>query len=151
MDPVIQGVILTPEKKIAVPGGDVFHAVRMSSNGFRGFGEAYFSFVDRGVIKGWKKHLRVTLNLMVPIGAIRFVLYDDREESITRGNFFDVSLSPDNYCRLTVPPKIWTSFCGVSEGVNMLLNIIDEEHSSDEAIAKPLDEIQFYFGLNSDS
>lgn len=143
MDPVIQGVILTPEKKIAVPGGDVFHAVRMSSNGFSGFGEAYFSFAEAGVVKGWKKHLRVTLNLVVPIGAIRFVLYDDREESITRGNFFDVSLSPENYCRLTVPPEIWMSFCGVSKGMNMLLDIIDEEHVPEESVSCPFGDIPY--------
>lgn len=147
MGPVIQGVILTAEKKIAVPGGDVFHAVKMSSDGFSGFGEAYFSFAEAGVVKGWKKHLRITLNLVVPIGAIRFVLYDDREKSASRGSFLDVILSPENYCRLTVPPKIWMSFCGVSEGVNMLLDIIDEEHVPEESINCPFEDIPYSLGM----
>lgn len=143
METLIMGVILSPERKFVVPGGDVFHAVKRSSEGFNIFGEAYFSFVKSGVVKGWRKHSRITLNLVVPVGAIRFILYDDREGSTSRGAFLDVTLSPENYLRLVVPPKIWMSFRGVSDGVNMLLDITDEEYSVEESVTCPFDEIPF--------
>ena len=36
--------------------GTVMHAIKKNSNGFAGFGEAYFSTVNFNNIKGWKKH-----------------------------------------------------------------------------------------------
>ena len=52
---ILDGVILTPLKKIGHPKGDVFHAMKLSDEGFCGFGEAYFSTVNKSEIKGWKK------------------------------------------------------------------------------------------------
>ena len=129
---VIEGVILTPLKKIEHPLGDVYHGMKKSDIGFSGFEEAYFSTIHHGVIKPWKRHTRMTLNLIVPVGKIRFVLYDDRKDSPTKGKFMNIVLSIDNYYRLTVPPNIWLSFKGVGEPVNLLLNISNLEHDPTE-------------------
>ena len=102
---LIDGVLLTQQKIINVSGGDVFHGVKVSDLGFDGFGEAYFSTIEFGAIKGWKRHRLMTLNLLVPIGEIKFVIYDDRPASTTNGLFQEVTLSPSNYCRLTIPPS----------------------------------------------
>ena len=75
----IDGVILTSLGIIEVEGGNVLHAMKQEDNGFNGFGEAYFSTAEHKVIKGWKRHFEMTLNIVVPIGHIRFVLYDDRD------------------------------------------------------------------------
>ena len=64
----IEGVILTPLNKICHPKGDVFHGMKKSDVGFVGFGEAYFSTVNYTEIKGWNRHKRMTLNLVVPVG-----------------------------------------------------------------------------------
>ena len=48
---------------------------------FNHFKESYFSTVNGDVIKPWKKHNKMTLNLVVPLGEIKFVLFDDRRES----------------------------------------------------------------------
>ena len=77
----IEGVILTPLKKISHPRGDVFHGMKKSDNGYAGFGEAYFSTIKNGEIKGWNKHKRMTLNLVVPVGKVIFIIYDGREKS----------------------------------------------------------------------
>ena len=139
----IVGLIVSPLKQIENPRGDILHAMKISSEGFSGFGEAYFSSVNKGEIKGWKKHLEMTLNIIVPTGEIRFVIYDDREHSLTNDQAFDINLSRNNYCRLTVPPGLWLGFQGVSRGTNLLLNIANIEHNSDESINIPLEEIKF--------
>ena len=139
----IEGLIVSPLKQIENPRGDILHAMKISSEGFSGFGEAYFSSVNKGEIKGWKKHLEMTLNIIVPTGEIRFVIYDDREHSLTNDQAFDINLSRNNYCRLTVPPGLWLGFQGVSRGTNLLLNIANIEHNSDESINIPLEEIKF--------
>ena len=80
-DSIITGVLQTPLKMIDVPGGDVLRAMKRSDLGYLGFGEAYFSTVELGAVKAWKRHRKMVLNLIVPIGAVRFVIYDDRTKT----------------------------------------------------------------------
>lgn len=140
---MIEGVQLSPLKRISHPLGDVFHGMKSSDSSFSGFGEAYFSTVKYGAIKGWKKHLRMTLNLIVIMGEVRFVLFDNREESTTKGEFFEVHLSLENYQRLTIPPGIWVGFQGVSEGQNILLNVANLEHDPQESVTAKIEEISY--------
>jgi dTDP-4-dehydrorhamnose 3,5-epimerase len=139
---VIEGLLLTRAEKIINEKGDIYHAIKAESIGFKGFGEAYFSKIKKGVIKGWKRHNRVTLNLLVPIGEIIFVIYDDRSNSSSNGSFYETRLSPENYFRLTVPPGVWVAFKGMKDN-NMLLNIIPDEHDPFESDNLPLDGINY--------
>ena len=66
--------------KITRIGGDVWHVLKSSESSYDGFGEAYFSWLEPGAIKAWKKHLQMTMNLVVPIGKVRFVFYDFENE-----------------------------------------------------------------------
>lgn len=144
--PLIDGVIVSPLKRIAHPKGDVLHAIKSGSNGFDGFGEAYFSSIKEGEVKGWKKHLKMTLNLIVPEGEIRFVVFDDRENSQTKSKFFQINLSKENYCRLTISPGLWMGFQGISEYTNLLLNVASIEHDPEESINLPLESIIYEWG-----
>ena len=139
----IDGLILTSLKKIHHPKGDIFHSIRKSDNGFNGFGEAYFSIIKYDQVKGWNKHKRMTLNLVVPIGSVKFVIYDDRESSSTNSKFYTVELSPDKYNRLTIHPGLWLAFKGNSKKTNLILNVADMEHDSEEIERLALDKIPF--------
>lgn len=133
----MDGIILTPLKQIYHPKGDILHAIKKNDDGFVGFGEAYFSTIHKGVIKGWKKHTKMTLNLVVPIGEIEFVIYKEDSKE-----FFQVKLSQKNYQRLTVKPNLWMAFRGLKEN-NMLLNIASIEHNPSESKKIALESI-FY-------
>jgi dTDP-4-dehydrorhamnose 3,5-epimerase len=128
----VAGVLLTPLKRIHHPKGDVFHGMKKSDAGFFGFGEAYFSTINNADTKPWKKHLEMTLNFVVPMGEIRFVIYDDRENSVTKNCFFDVTLGDNNYERITIPPGVWVAFKGVGPNYNLLLNLANMEHDPNE-------------------
>ena len=128
---------MTPLKQIHNLKGDIFHAMKKSDEGFDGFGEAYFSTINQNDIKGWKKHTKMTLNLVVPVGEIEFVVYDENTKE-----FFSVILSQDNYQRLTVRAGLWMAFTGKSEN-SMLLNIASIEHNPDEAINTDLEAIEY--------
>ena len=138
---MIKDVLITKLDVIDTPGGNVMHAMKESSTGYAGFGEAYFSQVEKGAIKAWKCHQKMTLNLVVPVGEIRFVLFDDREVSNTQ--FQEVIISKDNYCRLTVPPMIWMGFQGLSGDGSMLLNIANLEHNPNEVDQRNIEQIKF--------
>jgi len=139
----IDGVLITPLKIIDIPGGAVMHAMKKSDSGFISFGEAYFSTIETGRIKGWKRHREMTLNLVVPNGEVRFVIYDARSESESFDVFQQVILSQENYCRLTVPPMLWLGFQGAARVTSTLLNIADTEHQLDEVDRKMLNELNF--------
>lgn len=137
----MDGVILTPLKQIHHPKGDIFHGMKKSDAGFAGFGEAYFSTINQDDIKGWKKHKEMTLNLVVTVGEIKFVVYDEVAKE-----FFSVTLSQNNYQRLTVKPNLWMAFQGVGE-YNMLLNLASIEHNPNEAINTELDNIVYKWSI----
>ncbi|WP_345980684.1 dTDP-4-dehydrorhamnose 3,5-epimerase [Sulfurimonas sp. HSL3-2] len=111
--------------------------MKKSDIGFEGFGEAYFSTINKGDIKGWKKHTKMTLNLVVPIGEIEFVVYNERTKE-----FFSIKLSKKNYQKLTVKPDLWMAFRGIGE-YNMLLNLANIEHDPDEAKNIDLKDIKY--------
>ena len=141
----MEGILLTPLKQIYHPKGDIFHGMKKSDPGFTAFGEAYFSTVQPGEVKHWKKHLRMTLNLVVPVGKIRFVMYDDRLDSPSKGQTFFVEIGPENYKRLTVSPGIWMAFEGIDQGLNLLLNMADMEHDPEEVERAELNAIPYPF------
>lgn len=146
---MIQGVTLHPLKQISVQNGDLWHAFKSTDEGFVGFGEAYFTQVKPHAIKGWKRHNRYVLNLVVVTGAVKFVIFDDREGSKTRGLFEEVILSPKhNYQRLTVAPGLWMAFAGADpEQTSMLMDLIPEVHDPSEGDRKDIGEIYYNFKL----
>ena len=137
MDKIIEGVILTPLKQIINPKGDLYHAMKQSDNGYESFGEAYFSTIIKDEIKGWKKHTKMTLNIVVPVGNIEFVVYDENSKE-----FFSTKLSHNNYQRLTVKAGLWMAFKGLDK-YNMLLNLSSIEHDPNEAINIGIEEIKY--------
>ena len=94
----------------------------------------------------WKKHLTMKLNVIVPLGEIKFVIYDDRIDSCTYKNFFEVVLGLNNYSRLTIPPEVWVSFQGVGEKQNLLLNIASIEHDPLESVNCPIHSFDYDWG-----
>ena len=143
---MIKDVVITHLDVIDTPGGNVLHAMKGSSAGYSGFGEAYFSQVDKGAVKAWKRHKKMTLNLVVPVGAIKFVLFDDRDMSNIQ--FQEIIISRDNYCRLTVPPMVWMGFQGLSSEGSMLLNIANIEHDPGEVHSLEIDKINYDWSIS---
>ncbi len=121
--------------------GRVLHAMKKSDLGYEGFEEAYFSTIYPKCIKGWKRHKSMTLNLIVPLGKIRFVLYDDRDiENINTNSYI---LSCDKYFRLTIPPMIWVAFQSLHNKESILLNVSNLIHNPREADNIELEKINF--------
>jgi len=140
----INGVLVTPLSIINTKGGDVLHAMKSIDQGYLGFGEAYFSKADSKAIKGWKLHKKMTLNLVVPVGSVRFILYDNRSERNNTSQFQEVILDEKyNYSRLTIPPMIWVGFQGISQTTSLVLNLANIEHSTEEIKRKELEDIKF--------
>jgi len=129
---------LTPLNIIPTEKGNVMHCLKNTDSGFIQFGEAYFSAVNKGVVKGWKRHNEMTMNLIVPVGEIRIVAIDT---SGKKPEVLDVILNATtNYSRLTILPGIWFAFQGLANEPNLLLNIASITHNPAEADNLPLSE-----------
>ena len=123
-------------------GGLYFVFLKLTTDsGIDGFGEAYFSTIHLNVVKGWKKHRMMTLNLVVPVGSIKIVLFDEGNKE-----FLEVTLGQENYQRLTVGKGIWMAFKGEAEGLNILLNVANIEHDPEEVESCELDKIPYCWG-----
>lgn len=129
---MIEGVKITPLRQIVDERGKVMHMLKKTDAWFQQFGEIYFSAVYPGIVKAWHIHRRMTLNYAVPYGHIKFVLFDDRPESSTRGQIQEVFLGWDNYCLVTVPPMIWNGFRGIGTEMALVANCATEPHDPQE-------------------
>ncbi|MCX6376197.1 MAG: dTDP-4-dehydrorhamnose 3,5-epimerase [Armatimonadetes bacterium] len=142
MTTAIAGLAVTDLRRIQTQGGDVFHAMRASDPGYAGFGEAYFTTILPAAEKPWKRHNRMTLNLVVIFGHVRFGVFDDRPGSRSWGKSQIIDLGPGtHFARLTVAPGIWVAFRCVGEESGLILNVADMVHDDAEVDRKALGEI----------
>lgn len=131
-------IIKSQMKIIQVHEGDVLHGMAVTDNGFSGFGEAYFSTVNPGAIKGWKRHKTMICNFLVPVGTLKVVVYDD-----VNNKFDENILSRSNYLRLTISPKLWIAFQCLDVRASVLLNIANIAHDPNEADSRDLESIEY--------
>ena len=129
---MIDGVVLTPLKQVMDERGKVMHMLREDNEVFERFGEIYFSCTHPGSIKAWHLHKKMKLNYAVIFGSMKFVLYDDRPNSKTRGVLQELFLSPENYFLVTVPPLIWNGFKGIGTQTTIVANCATLTHDPEE-------------------
>ena len=133
----IEGVKIFNKKVIVDDRGKILHMLRNDDKNFIRFGEIYFSEIYFGKIKGWKRHLKMNMNLIVPEGLVKFVFYDAK-----LNNFEEYEIGIKNYFRISVPPGLWFAFKGL-EKRNLVMNIADIEHDPNESENKKLLDIGY--------
>ena len=134
-------ILVTPLQRIEVEGGDVLHAIKQTDQGYSGFGEAYFSWVSADVVKAWKRHKEMTMNVVVPVGQVRFVFLCANADGIEEFRIEEIGV--DRYARLTVPPGIWFGFQGLHTPQSLLLNIANIPHDPNEVERLALTNINY--------
>ena len=130
----------TELSRIETSGGEVMKALTAEEPDFKGLGEAYFSRVNAASVRGWKRHNEMTVNVVVPVGHVRFVI---AEESGNEVSFEHFDLGPDfTHGRLTIEPGTWFGFMGGTNG-GLVLNLSDIVHRPDEADGRDLDSFDY--------
>ena len=142
---MLNNIKITPLDRVEILGGDVLHAMKSSDFGYAGFGEAYFSCINYGSIKAWKRHRRMVMNLVVPVGRVKFVFHIP--ENQVSNSFHVLEIGKDNYSRITVPPGIWFGFQGLEKSQSLVLNISDITHDPSEVERKTINEIVYDWNL----
>ena len=132
-------VFKTPINRITVEGGDVIKNIKLGDKGYIGFGETYYSIIYFNKKKGWKRHLKMTLNLTCPMGAVRFVFSADLKK------FQDIVLDENNFYRITIHPGIWFAFEGLHKPYSIVNNVADMVHNPIEIERKDFKEVDFFW------
>jgi len=139
---MIEEIIITHLKRLHVHNGDVLHGMKKTDDGYSDFGEIYFSYILKDKIKAWKIHKKMTLNLIVPFGSVRFNFIQLNSKELIDKRM-EITVSSENYCRITVPPNIVFGFKGIGKNTSIIANIADIAHSDGEV--KKIDINKFEF------
>lgn len=131
---MIEDVFIKPLKIFSDERGKVMHMLQCSAAFLKQFGEIYFSIINAGFIKGWKKHLKMTQHFAVPVGNIKLVLYDDRENSSTKGEIQEIYIGTENYQLIRIPPLVWYSFKAIDNRFALVANCTDLPYDPNEVI-----------------
>tara|TARA_B110000971_G_C19908588_1_gene453460 strand:- start:196 stop:639 length:444 start_codon:yes stop_codon:yes gene_type:complete len=140
---MIENIKITKLKQILDERGKIMHMMRTDSPIFKKFGEIYFSTVKPNFVKAWHLHKEATLNYVCIKGKTKLVLFDDRKNSKTFGNYQELILSPspDDYFMVTIPPLIWNGFKGEDQEDSIIANCMTIPHDEKEIVRKePLDK-----------
>ena len=124
-------------KKIIGKNGSVLHCLKNNEKSFVQFGEVYISTINKNKVKAWKFHKKMFLNLIVPLGKVAFVFYNEKTNK-----FRFKTVGENNYCRVFVPPKIWYGFKGLGSK-NLVINIASIKHNDSEQLNKKVSQINF--------
>ena len=129
----IDGLIVTPLKTIEDDRGSVMHMLRSDEPHFDRFGEIYFSMIKPDAVKAWKQHTRMISNIAVPVGRVRLVAFDDRNDSTSQYKVDEFILSSESeYVLITIPPMVWMGFKNIGTSNALLANCANLPHDRTE-------------------
>ena len=132
---------IRPLRIINHPDGNILHFLKANDPDFSKFGEVYFSIIKKGSTKGWKKHTRMTCNIVVISGFVEFILHD--EKTFKRFLIGRNDQSNFQHALLTIYPGTWFSFHGLEDSI--ISNVADIVHDPEESVNVPLSDFSPQF------
>tara|TARA_B100001123_G_C15257953_1_gene1005434 strand:+ start:682 stop:1107 length:426 start_codon:yes stop_codon:yes gene_type:complete len=125
-------------KKIKNINGDIMRFLKKNDSNYKKFGEVYFSWVKPQKVKAWKFHTKMSLNLTVPYGKVKFVFFFEK-----LNKFLTISVGENNYKMIAVPPRVWFGFKGISKHKSLIVNLANLAHNKKEILRRKKEEIRF--------
>jgi dTDP-4-dehydrorhamnose 3,5-epimerase len=128
---VIDGVRIKEMRDIIDARGALQFMVRADEpEFFERFGELYFSITNPGAVKAWHRQ-SVQTNLLSCIhGNLQLALYDDRENSNTKGELQVLEFGDRARKLVRVPPGVIYGWRNRGEIPAILANCASEPHDS---------------------
>jgi dTDP-4-dehydrorhamnose 3,5-epimerase len=109
--------------------GALMEMLRADDELFIKFGQVYITSVYPGVVKGWHHHKIQTDTFIAVRGMIKLVLYDNRQDSPTRGEVNEFFIGEKNRLLVQIPPHILHGFKGVGLDEAFIINIPTEPYN----------------------
>lgn len=119
---MIEGVKVKKLKVIPDERGRLMEMLRSDDDLFIKFGQIYMTTAYPGVVKGWHYHKKQVDNFVVVKGMMKVVLYDDRDNSSTKGEANEFFMGEHNPILLQIPLLVYHGFKCISDGEAMCIN-----------------------------
>jgi dTDP-4-dehydrorhamnose 3,5-epimerase len=129
---MISGVEIKKLKFIPDERGRLMEILRSDDAIFLKFGQAYMTTGYPGVVKAWHYHKKQWDNFCVVKGMMKVVLYDNREESPTKGKIMELFMGELNPLLVRIPPLVYHGFKCISEKEAILINIPTETYKYED-------------------
>lgn len=102
--------------------GRLWEILRSDDEIFDSFGQVYVTTAFPGIVKAWHAHKLQTDFFTVISGKAKFVLYDMREGSSTKGQLQEFFLGRDQLQLITIPPGVYHGFMCLGQEEVIALN-----------------------------
>lgn len=102
--------------------GRLWEILRSDDEIFDTFGQVYVTTAFPGIVKAWHAHRLQTDFFTVISGKAKFVLYDMREGSPTKGELQEFLLGRDQLQLITIPPGVYHGFMCLGQEEVIALN-----------------------------
>lgn len=120
---MIDGVRVKKLKVLPDERGRLMEILRSDDEIFQQFGQVYITTAYPGVVKAWHYHKVQTDNFCVIHGMMKVVLYDDREDSPTKGQVNEFFMGQHNPIVLQIPKGLFHGFKCISDHEAICLNV----------------------------
>jgi dTDP-4-dehydrorhamnose 3,5-epimerase len=144
---MISGVQVKSLRVIPDERGRLMEILRCDDPIFEKFGQVYLTTTFPGVVKAWHYHKKQDDNIAVVKGMLKLVLYDDREESPTRGEINEFFIGEQNPVLVHVPKRILHGWKCVSHEEAMVINCVTEpynrEHPDEHRLPYDSEEVPY--------
>lgn len=144
---MIEGVVIKPLAVHTDERGYLMEILRDDDEMFERFGQVYVTTCYPGIVKAWHAHAHQVDHLCCLGGTAQIGLYDDREDSPTRGETMSLVLGLVHPALVEVPKLVWHGFTALGSEMCLVLNVPTQHYNyeePDELRREPFDpEIPF--------
>ena len=132
--------------------GRLWEILRADDDIFQQFGQVYVTTAYPGIVKAWHAHEHQTDFFTVLSGMAKFVLYDMRADSATRGQVQEFFLGRDHLKLITIPPGVYHGFKCIGDREVVALNCptrpYDHDRPDELRLPPDSDKIPYDWSLN---
>jgi dTDP-4-dehydrorhamnose 3,5-epimerase len=106
--------------------------LRADDDLFIKFGQLYMTTAYPGVVKAWHNHKLQWDHFVCVRGMIKLVLFDNREDSPTRGMVNEHFIGDQQHNLVQIPPLVMHGFKCISENEAIIVNCPTEAYNRAE-------------------
>ena len=129
---MIDGVATKKLRVIPDERGRLMEILRADDQLFSRFGQVYMTTVYPGVVKGWHYHKKQTDHFAVVKGMAKLVLYDNRDDSPTKGDINEFFVGEHNPLLVKIPPLVLHGFKCISEEEAICITVPTEVYNYEQ-------------------
>lgn len=153
MRKTIDGIEVKELKKNEDERGFLCEILRKDWSIFDEFAMTYVSVTYPGTVRAWHRHPKTRQKdlFFVLLGMARIVVYDQRENSATKGLINEFVIGEDNMMLLKIPGECWHGFKALGAKPAVLLNfpnkLYNYENPDEERLPPDTKKLPYDWGL----